>query len=126
MNLNINQNLRKLIIISIKRKGKGLDSKISEKGSNLSGGEIQRIGIARAMIYDPPIVFFDEATSALDSFTEKKILEEINSFKDKTFIFVAHRLGTLKETDKIYLMKDGQIIEEGNFDHFNSNETSYI
>ena len=78
------------------------------------------------MIYDPPIVFFDEATSALDSFTEKKILEEINSFKDKTFIFVAHRLGTLKETDKIYLMKDGQIIEEGNFDHFNSNETSYI
>ena len=115
-------NLNKLL----KRKGKGLDSKISEKGSNLSGGEIQRIGIARAMIYDPPIVFFDEATSALDSFTEKKILEEINSFKDKTFIFVAHRLGTLKETDKIYLMKDGQIIEEGNFDHFNSNETSYI
>ena len=72
------------------RTEKGLEGVISEKGSNLSGGEIQRIGIARAMIYDPPIIFFDEATSSLDTFTERKILQEINTFKDKTFVFVAH------------------------------------
>lgn len=107
-------NLKKLI----DRKGKGLQSRISEKGSNLSGGEIQRIGIARAMLYDPPIIFFDEATSSLDTFTERKILKEINTFKNKTFIFVAHRLGTLKETDKIYLIENGQIIDEGNYNKF--------
>jgi len=102
----------------VDRKGNGLQGQISEKGSNLSGGEIQRIGIARAMIYDPPIIFFDEATSSLDTFTERKILEEINAFKDKTFIFVAHRLGTLKETDKIYLIEKGQVTQEGNYNKF--------
>lgn len=100
------------------RTANGLEGVISEKGSNLSGGEIQRIGIARAMIYDPPIIFFDEATSSLDTFTERKILKEINNFEDKTFIFVAHRLGTLKETDKIYLIDKGQIVEEGNYNKF--------
>ncbi len=102
------------------RTEKGLEGVISEKGSNLSGGEIQRIGIARAMIYDPPIIFFDEATSSLDTFTERKILQEINRFEDKTFIFVAHRIGTLKETDKIYLFENGQITDSGDYKKFSN------
>ena len=102
------------------RTEKGLEGVISEKGSNLSGGEIQRIGIARAMIYDPPIIFFDEATSSLDTFTERKILQEINTFKDKTFVFVAHRIGTLKETDKIYLIENGKITDSGSYKKFSN------
>ena len=101
-----------------KRLENGLDSKLGERGTDLSGGEIQRIGIARSLIYDPEIIFLDEATSSLDTFTEKKILNELKNFDDKTFISVAHRIGTLKNCNKIYLISKGKITDFGNFEKF--------
>ena len=96
----------------------GLDSRLGERGLNLSGGEIQRIGIARTLIYDPEIIYLDEATSSLDTFTERAILDELKSFGKKTFISVAHRMGTLKNCDKIYLISKGKITDSGNFQKF--------
>ena len=104
----------------LERLPKGLDSKLGEKGLNISAGEIQRIGIARALIYDPTIIFLDEATSSLDIYTETQILEELNQFKDKTFISVAHRINTLKNCDNIYRLDKGTIIDSGTFEKFNN------
>ena len=95
----------------------GLNEKISEEGLNISGGEVQRIGIARALVNNPEIIFLDEATSALDTFTENKILKEINSLK-KTVIFVSHRINALRYCDKIYRIEKGQIKDSGNFKKF--------
>ena len=95
----------------------GLSEKISEEGLNISGGEVQRIGIARALVNDPEIIFLDEATSALDTFTENKILKEINSLK-KTVIFVSHRINALRYCHKIYRIEKGQIKDSGNFKKF--------
>lgn len=97
----------------------GLNYKIKEKGTNFSGGEIQRIGIARALIINPDILIFDEATSALDTFTENEILKDINLLKNKTIIMISHRMNTLKYCDKIYLMDKGEIIDSGSYDKFN-------
>ena len=96
----------------------GIDQKISEKGSNLSGGEIQRIGIARALIFNPEILIFDEATSSLDTFTENEILNDINSLENKTILMISHRMNTLKFCDKIYLVDNGKIIDEGPYSKF--------
>jgi ABC-type bacteriocin/lantibiotic exporter with double-glycine peptidase domain len=104
----------------LERLPKGLDSKLGEKGLNISAGEIQRIGIARSLIYNPKILFLDEATSSLDTFTERQILKELNQFEDKTFISVAHRINTLKNCDKIYRLDKGTIIDSGNFERFNN------
>ncbi len=97
----------------------GLNHKIKERGINFSGGEIQRIGIARALIFNPEILIFDEATSALDTFTENEILKDINSLNNKTIIMISHRMNTLKYCDKIYLIDEGKIIDEGDFEKFN-------
>ena len=86
----------------------GLNQIISQNGLNISGGEIQRIGIARALINNPEVIILDESTSALDTFTENKILKEINFLK-KTIIFVSHRLNTLKFCNKIYIIKNNSI-----------------
>ncbi len=107
-------NLKKLL----SRLEDGINHNISEKGANLSGGEIQRIGIARALIFNPEILIFDEATSALDTFTENEILEDINSLPDKTIIMISHRMNTLKFCDKIYLLDNGKIIDEGSYESF--------
>ena len=97
----------------------GLNYQIKEKGTNFSGGEIQRIVIARALIINPDILIFDEATSALDTFTENEILEDINLLKNKTIIMISHRMNTLKYCDKIYLIEKGEIKDFGSYDKFN-------
>ncbi len=107
-------NLEKLL----SRLEDGINHNISEKGANLSGGEIQRIGIARALIFNPEILIFDEATSALDTFTENEILEDINLLPNKTIIMISHRMNTLKFCDKIYLLDNGKIIDEGSYENF--------
>ena len=73
-----------------------LDGNLGEEGANLSGGEIQRIGLCRALIYDPEVLFLDEATSSLDVNTESQILDELKIFHEKTIISIAHRINTLK------------------------------
>jgi len=95
-----------------------LDEKLDEKGLNLSVGEIQRIGICRALIYDPQVLFLDEATSSLDTFTEQQILNELKLFQEKTIISIAHRINTLKNCSKIYCINNGKVVDQGNFDKF--------
>ena len=102
----------------LKRLPGGLDGSLGEEGINLSGGEIQRIGLCRALIYDPEVLFLDEATSSLDVDTESQILDELEAFDKKTIISIAHRINTLKNCDKIYRFSNGSVVDEGNFDRF--------
>ncbi|MEO8400067.1 MAG: ABC transporter ATP-binding protein, partial [Ignavibacteriaceae bacterium] len=98
------------------RAEKGLDTVIGEGGVKVSGGEKQRLSIARALLRKPDILIFDEATSALDSLTEEEIsktVREISSSKDLITILIAHRLSTVLHADKIYVLEKGHIVEEG-------------
>jgi len=95
----------------------GLDTRITEHGSNLSGGQRQRISIARAFVRNPKILVLDEATSALDSVSEKKIQESIESLvKDRTTLVVAHRLSTIRNADKIAVIGNGGLEEFATYD----------
>lgn len=124
------ENLEKAIEISqlkevIAKLPEGLNTLIGERGYHLSGGERQRVGIARAICGNPQILILDEATSSLDSKTEQKIQEALESeFKNKTIIIVAHRVSTLKAVDKIYVMDEGRIIEEGRYNELLNNSKS--
>lgn len=95
----------------------GLESLIGEKGYMLSGGERQRLGIARAVYKNASIFILDEATSSLDSETEGRVMEKLlgEYGKEKTFLIIAHRLGTLKYTNSIAVMDNGQVVENGNY-----------
>jgi ABC-type multidrug transport system fused ATPase/permease subunit len=96
---------------------RGLESELSEMGSSLSGGQIQRIGIARALFTDPGILVFDESTSSLDSSSENAIMKYLLSFKgDKTIIVIAHRLSTIQSADRIIYLSEGRVMAEGDFD----------
>lgn len=95
----------------------GLDSHITEHGSNLSGGQRQRISIARAFVRNPKILILDEATSALDSISEKQIQTAVNNLvKDRTTLIVAHRLSTIKDADRIAVIGKGGLEELGTYD----------
>lgn len=95
----------------------GFDTKIGEKGIKLSGGEKQRVGIARAVYREPDILFMDEATSHLDVESEQKIQDTLHQFFRKTTaIVIAHRLSTIKEMDRIVIIKKGKVTEKGSFD----------
>ena len=98
----------------IEKQEKGLDTEVGNRGLKLSGGEKQRISIARIILKDPTICIFDEATSALDSISEKKIQDAIDPIiKSKTSILIAHRLSTILAADEILVVKDGTIAERG-------------
>lgn len=97
-----------------KLKDHGLDTMIGENGIKVSGGERQRIGIARALIKNPKILIFDEATSALDSINEKLIHDAINrGSKGRTTIIIAHRLSTIMDADIIFVVANGKIVDSG-------------
>lgn len=101
----------------IKNSKKGLKQILGDRGTKLSGGEKQRLSIARAIIKDAPILILDEATSALDAKTEYEIqLALSNAIKGKTTIIIAHRLSTIKKADRIFVFNNGEIVEEGKFD----------
>ena len=92
----------------------GYDTLVGEGGANFSGGEKQRISIARALLKDAPIVLLDEATSSVDPENEAEILSAIDELcKGKTVISIAHRLSTVENVDKIFVMADGKIAEAG-------------
>lgn len=104
----------------------GYDSVIGDRGIKISGGERQRIGIARALYTNPDILVFDEATSALDSVTEKKIIESIHALSDKkTVIMIAHRLSTVKNCDYILVLKEGKIEALGSYEELNKEDNSF-
>lgn len=94
----------------------GLDTELGEKGIRMSGGERQRVALARLFFDDSKIIILDEATSAMDNITEKEVMENIlKRLKNKTVIIIAHRLETIKDVDNIFVLKDGKIIEEGRY-----------
>ena len=97
---------------------KGYDTMIGENGIRLSGGQKQRISIARAILKESPIILLDEATSSLDADSEEIVQNAIlNLTKNKTTLVIAHRLSTIHKANKIFVLKQGKIIDSGNHDH---------
>ena len=100
----------------LSRAEKGLDTMIGEGGLKLSGGEKQRLSIARALLRKPKLLIFDEATSALDSLTEEEItqtIRDVSSQSNQITILIAHRLSTIMHADRIYVLEKGEVIETG-------------
>ncbi|GAA94887.1 uncharacterized protein L969DRAFT_86188 [Mixia osmundae IAM 14324] len=92
-------------------------TKVGERGLMISGGEKQRLAVARLLLKDPPILFFDEATSSLDTYSENEIMRNINASllaDRRTSVFVAHRLKTVVDSDLIIVLRDGEVVEQGN------------
>ena len=104
----------------------GYNTLIGEGGASLSGGEKQRISIARAMLKDADIIIFDEATANIDPENEDKLKEAIESLtKNKTVIMIAHRLKTIRNADQILVLKDGEIVERGSYEELIKNNGLY-
>ncbi|MCR4557504.1 MAG: ABC transporter ATP-binding protein/permease [Saccharofermentans sp.] len=104
----------------------GFDTVIGEGGASLSGGEQQRISIARCILKDSPIVILDEATASVDADNERAIQEAISELcKDKTLLVIAHRLRTIRDADQILVVTDGKITERGNHDTLMAQNGTY-
>jgi ATP-binding cassette subfamily B protein len=98
----------------IERLPDGYDTAVGERGLKLSGGEKQRVGIARTLLKNPPILLLDEATSALDSETEQEIKDAlVRAGQGRTVLTIAHRLSTIAEADEIIVLEAGEIVETG-------------
>jgi ATP-binding cassette subfamily B protein len=125
------QKLRKAVAVAnikdfIENLPLSYNTKIGNEGVGISGGEKQRLFIARAVYKEPEYIFFDEATSSLDANNEKIIMENLEQFfKGKTAIVIAHRLSTVKNADKIIVLKDGKIVEQGNHQKLVNNKADY-
>ncbi len=109
--------LTKVNLWGFLRSQQGLQTPILEKGSNFSGGQCQRLAIARALLHDTPVYIFDEATSNIDAESEEMIMDVIHQLaQTKTILLISHRLANVVKSDRIYMMKDGSVAENGTHD----------
>lgn len=114
------------ILNHIKKLPNGLDSVIGENACQFSGGQKQKLCIARALARNVKILIFDEATSALDNTNQKEIMRVIEKLKDKiTVIIIAHRLSTITYADQIFMLEGGKIIAQGTHDELIKNSEIY-
>ena len=108
------QVLEQVNLADFLRREKGLDTPLQEKGGNLSGGQCQRLALARALLHDSPVYIFDEATSNIDVESENEIMTQIHRLaKSKTVILISHRLANVADADNIYVMDGGSVVESG-------------
>tara|TARA_Y100000816_G_scaffold291766_1_gene284248 strand:+ start:1547 stop:3313 length:1767 start_codon:yes stop_codon:yes gene_type:complete len=130
-NINLN-NLKKAIKLSqlekfIDKLPNKYETYIGNRGVRLSGGQIQRIGIARCLYRNPKIIIMDEATSSLDNQAEKKILNAINNLKKgRTLIAIAHRLSTVRRADLIFFIKNGKVVDYGNYKKLKKTQSDFF
>ncbi len=104
----------------------GYDTTVGERGLKLSGGEKQRVGIARTLLKDPPILLLDEATSALDTDTEREIQGQLRAMgQGRSVITIAHRLSTIADADRIVVLEAGKVVESGRHEHLLAQEGRY-
>ncbi|MFA7069476.1 MAG: ABC transporter ATP-binding protein [Sulfurimonas sp.] len=104
----------------------GLNTQVGKFGIKLSGGQRQRLSIARMILANPKVIVFDESTSALDVHTETQLFEDLAQFlKDKTIIIIAHRLSTVAQADYIYMLENGEVIEEGKKETLEANSKHF-
>jgi ABC-type multidrug transport system fused ATPase/permease subunit len=95
----------------------GYATTLGERGVRLSGGQRQRIGIARALYHDPDVLVLDEATSALDNLTERAVMDAVHNLGGKkTIVMIAHRLSTVRDCDRIFLLEQGRVVAQGSYD----------
>merc|ERR1711918_274807 len=105
----------------------GWDTVVGERGLKLSGGEKQRVSIARCLLKDPPLVILDEATSALDTRTERSVLQALTSLREnRTMLVIAHRLSTIKDVDQIIVLGKGNIKEKGTHEELMPKQEDYF
>ena len=104
----------------------GLNARVAQGGTNFSGGQKQRLSIARVFLYNPPILILDEATSSVDTRTEKEIGKAMSSLmENRTSFVIAHRLSTIRDADIILFMQNGNIIKQGNHEELLRKKGAY-
>lgn len=103
----------------------GFDTKIEESGHNLSGGQIQRLSLARAIVSDSQVLIFDEISAGIDSVQETKIINSLFNMENKTMVFITHSLNVSKRCDRIFVMESGKIVESGTYCDLMNFDSSY-
>ncbi len=118
--------LERVNLAEFLRSEEGLEMELQEKASNFSGGQCQRLALARALLHDSPVYIFDEATSNIDVESENDIMQEIHALsKTKTVILISHRLANVVQSDKIFCMDNGSIVESGTHEELIKNKGTY-
>ncbi len=118
--------LKKVNLLGFLQAQQGLDTVVMEKGSNFSGGQCQRLALARALLHDTPVYIFDEATSNIDVESEEMIMEVIRQLaQTKTIILISHRLANVVESDRIYMLENGMVAQMGTHKELMTEEGPY-